>query len=97
MVAVIAELFFRFRARERSPMARKIWKSIHSRKFGCHVPLRPSAPQENQCEVSRFQANRVQNVCYIYDCLQLCLSNPFSCNVNMVLEFVTVYVSMSFI
>ena len=57
-------------------MARKIWKSIRPRKFCGHVSLCPSAPQGNHCEVSHFQASRVQNVCYIRDCLHLCLSNP---------------------
>ena len=40
-------------ARERSPTAKKIWKSIRQGNFDSHVTVRPSASQGNQCEISQ--------------------------------------------
>ena len=41
-----------------SPIAKKIWLSIHLRNFGSHMTVRPSdhpsAPQGNQCELSHY-------------------------------------------
>ena len=45
------------RARERSPIAKKLWLSIH---LGSHfsdcTSVRPTAPQVHQCEMSHFLA-----------------------------------------
>ena len=50
--------------REQSPIAKKIWLSIHPRNFGSRMTMhqfniivRLSTPQGNQCEISHFQAS----------------------------------------
>ena len=52
--AVIAECH----ACKRSPIAKKIWLSIHLRNFGSHMTVHPSvSPQGNQGEMSHFLAS----------------------------------------
>ena len=67
--------------------------TIHPRKVGSQVTLRPSVPWGNQFEMSRLQPSRIHTVCNIY----LCMFNPFLAMVNMVLVFVTVHVSVFYL
>ena len=43
---------------KQSPIAKKIWLSIHLRNFGSHMTVHPSvSPQGNQDEISHFLAS----------------------------------------